>query len=41
MKIIKVDDVTHQEIRVLAAKAGMTMKEYVAKLIKEVSDERV
>ena len=39
MKIIKVDDSTHQDVKVLAAKAGLTMREYVAKLVKEASDE--
>jgi len=37
MKIIKIDDNTHQEIKVLAAKANLTMKEYIAKLIEEAS----
>jgi len=35
MKILKMDDESHKELKVLAAKAGMTMKEYVAKLIEE------
>lgn len=38
MKIIKVDDNTHQELKVLAAKANLTMKDYIAKLIKEASN---
>ena len=35
MKIVKVEDKTHQELKVLAAKRGLTMKELVAKLIEE------
>ena len=35
MKIIKVENSTHQEIKVLAAKANLTMKEYINKLVQE------
>jgi len=38
MKILKMDDESHKELKVLAAKAGLTMKEYAARLIKEASN---
>ena len=38
MKILKMDDESHRELKVLAAKAGLTMKEYVAKMVKEASN---
>ncbi len=34
MKILKMDDASHRELKILAAKAGITMKEYIARLIK-------
>ena len=38
MKILKMDDESHKDLKILAAKAGITMKEYVANLIKEARD---
>lgn len=38
MKIIKVEDSTHRYIKVLAAKAKVTMKEYITKVVKEKVD---
>ena len=38
MKILKMGDDSHKELKILAAKAGVTMKEYIANLIKEASD---
>lgn len=39
VKILKLEEDTHTKIKVLAAKSGITMKEYIAKLIeKEVQN---
>ena len=37
-KILKIDEETHTELKILAAKAGVTMKDYIARLIKEARD---
>jgi len=35
IKMIKVDENIHKELKVMAAKAGITLKDMVAKLVKD------
>lgn len=34
-KILKIDEETHQTIKVKAAQKGLTMREYISRLVKD------